>query len=264
MDTASSAPPSLNGTFKPSEVTASLTEAGLLPGRTQKVVRLYAELLSWAKAREQWHAERMHERGSRSSAQKIFRIIKRRLQAGEGQLPAVTDLNHLLQSCGTEQARNQVLYLYLINEDNLFRYVVHEVLGTDDADRTNWNLSKHLILDILNRFEYDDGSPLTYADSTRSRWVQGFLSVLRDIGVVEGKYDEYGTPPTIDAEPLHTAALYSWRTVGDDWLQHPVGLRYLFQPRAMIDRLVQRLGNTEHWQVYNQQGTTLLTPVPQE
>ena len=264
MDTASSTVPSLNGTFNPSGVTVSLTEAGLLPERTRKVVGLYADALSWAQVEDTWHADRIHERGSKKSAQKIFRTIKRRLQAGEGRLPTVITLDGLLAACSTATSRNQVLYFYLLNEDNLFRYVLHEVLRIQKPDHATWNLSKPLILDALDRFEYIDGTSLTYADSTRNRWAQGFLSVFRDIGVVEGKYDEHGTPPTLNEEPLHIAALYSWNTVGDDWLQDPIGLEYLFQQSTVIHRLVQRLGSTSRWTVKEQHGGTSLMPVSEK
>jgi hypothetical protein len=260
-DTTTQTLESLNHTFSKQDITMSLTEAGLLVDRAEAVVRLYAEHHNWGEVKERWHEERVHERGSRSSAQRIFRIIKRRLQAGGNTLPSVSVLNDLIHHCPTAQAKAQLLYFYLIQEDNLFRFTLHEVLRRQGMNRDQWSLSPTSITSMLSTFQYADGSGLSYAESTLERWAQGFRSVLRDIGVIKKPYDEEGTVPTVDFPPLHLSALYSWNVNGREWPEAPIGWMYLFQPGANRSVLLDRLRSSDQWDVSQLRDQAVLTPV---
>jgi hypothetical protein len=256
--------PSLNGTLAESDVSMALTEAGLLPDRVETIVQLYAEHHSWAEVKERWHAERIHERGSRDSAQGIFRILKRRLQAGGEALLPVSELHRLVQECPTGQSKAQLFYFYLIQEDDLFRYVLHEVLRRQGFDREEWQLSTDEIESVLDDFRYEDGSGLTYAESTLHRWVQGFRSVLRDIGVLDGPYDETGTVPTVDFPPTHLGALFAWNVAGKNWPERPIGWLYLFQPPAHQETLIDRIQSSERWATSRLRDQTVIAPVDRE
>lgn len=256
--------PSLNGTFSKKEINVSLTEAGLLPGRVKKIVELYVEHHSWAAVKERWHQDRVHDRGSRGSAQKIYRILKRRLQAGGAALPSISTLHHLVEECPTARAEAQLFYFYLIRDDNLFRAVLHEVLRQQGLDREEWQLSTDKIRSVLDDFRYEDGSGLTYAESTLHRWVQGFRSVLRDIGVLEGPYDETGTVPTVDFPPTHLGALFAWTVEGKNWPERPIGWLYLFQPPAHQETLLDRIQSSDRWTTSRLRDQTVIAPVDQE
>jgi len=252
--------PSLNQQFESSEITMALTEAGLLVDRSETVVQIYESCHNWDATKQQWHDSRMHERGSRASAQRIFRIIKRRLQAGSAQLPSVSELHELLQQSPTERAKAQLFYFYLIREDNLFRYVLRETLRQQGVERNQWDFAPSTIQRMLERFRYEDGSSLGYADSTLERWVQGFRSVLRDIGVINGPYEDKGSTPTIDFPPLHVGALYSWSVEGKGWPERPVGWTYLFQSHANREVLLSRLRASDRWVVSQLRGQTVWAP----
>ncbi|WP_341481431.1 BrxA family protein [Salinibacter ruber] len=256
--------PSLNRAFSAPEVSMSLTEAGLLASRVEMIVRLYAEHHSWSAVKEKWHEERIHERGSRGSAQKIFRILKRRLQSGGKWLPSVTELHSLVQECPTEQAKAQLFYFYLIREDNLFRFVLHEVLRRQGTEQTEWHLTTGEIVSVLDHFEYEDGSGLQYADSTLQRWGQGFRSVLRDIGVLKGPYDENGVVPSVDEPPAHVGALYSWHEDGKEWPDRPVGWLYLFQPPAHRETLLDMIQSSGRWTTSRLRDQSVIAPADRE
>jgi hypothetical protein len=226
MDTSSQTElTSLNGAFAEWEVNMSLTEAGLLPARAKAVVELYAEQGSWATVKEQWHERRVHDRGSRGSAQQIFRILKRRLQAGGADLPPISRLHQLIEESPTSQAEAQLLYFYLIRDDNLFRFVLHEVLRRQGIDREEWILSPDSVVSVLSDYEYVNGESLEYADSTLRRWAQGFRSVLRDVGVVEEPYDETGTVPAVDPRvcPFKTTSSRFVACGSGSWRQRSTG-----------------------------------------
>ncbi len=242
----------------------SLTEAGLLPDRVEMIVRLYAEHHNWATVKEKWHGERIHERGSRGSAQGIFRILKRRLQSGGKELPSLTELHTLVQECPTAQAKAQLFYFYLIREDHLFRFVLHEILRRQGIDRSEWHLTTDEIVSVLDSFEDDDGAGLQYAESTLHRWGQGFRSVLRDIGVLKGPYDEHGVVPSIDGPPAHVGALYSWHEDGKEWPDRPIGWMYLFQPPAHQETLLNTIQASDRWNTSRLRDETVIAPADQE
>ena len=257
---AKSSIPSLNGTFSEEEINTSLTEAGLLPDRAKAVVELYIEQGSWAAVKEEWHERRVHDRGSRGSAQQIFRVLKRRLQTGGADLLPMSALHRLIEESPTSQAEAQLLYFYLIRNDNLFRFALHEVLRRQGIDQDEWLLSTDSIASLLSDYEYEDGENLEYADSTLRRWAQGFRSVLRDIGVLEGPYDDTGTVPAVDEPPAHLSALYSWEKEGKGWIERPIGWFYLFQPLTHQDLLLDRLRSDSRWTTTRLHGERMVLP----
>lgn len=238
----------------------ALTEASLLPDRVGTIVELYAAHHNWAAVKESWHEERLHERGSRGSAQGVFRILKRRLQAGGEMLPNISTLNDLVQSCQSSQSKAQLFYFYLTREDNLFRFVLHEVLRGQGLDRERWTLRTESISALLDRFSYRDGSSLEYAESTQHRWAQGFRSVMRDIGVLQGPYDDYGSVPSVETPAAHVGALYSWKERGRGWIDHPTGWMYLFQPSLYRDALLESLQSTGWWRTDQLRGQRVVMP----
>ncbi len=262
MDTSSQTElTSLNGRFAEEEVNMSLTEAGLLLERAKAIVRLYAEHHSWAEVKQRWHEERIHDRGSRGSAQQIYRILKRRLQGGGSALPSMSTLQGLIEECPTRQAEAQLFYFYLIEEDNLFRFVLHEILRRQGTARNEWSLSTERVASVLPDYEYVNGESLGYADSTIRRWVQGFRSVLHDIGVLDGPYDDYGTVPAVDGPPAHLSALYSWKKEGREWTDRPVGWLYLFQPSTHQDLLLERVQSNNRWTTARLRDELIVKPV---
>ncbi|WP_168210677.1 BrxA family protein [Persicimonas caeni] len=252
--------PTLQGRLEQSDVTADLTGAGLLVDRVELIARLYKEHQSWAEVREIWHSQRISERGSRGSAQKIFRILRRRLQTGASHLPSVPQLAEILDACRGERAKAQLVYLYLVEADSLVKYVLHEILRDSKPDANQWDLSSDRLMRILDEFRDADGEPLRYATSTRKRLVEGIRSVLHEIGVRKRPYDDEGVVPTLDREVLLVAAGYSWSKEGDRWQSSPVGLLYLFQPVHHLDTLFDRVNADPTWSTRNFQNQVMLHP----
>jgi hypothetical protein len=237
---------SLGGSFSHDDISMALTTAGLLPDQMEELVHLYAEELSWNAAAERWHEARSAGRGSRESAQKILKLIRERLNAADDSLPTLRQLDRLLEAESSTTARAQVLYLYLVQADDLVRFVVHALFRDQGWDRPQWDLSKPTVRNYLSGFRYEDGSQLEYADSTLGRWAEGFRSVLREIGVRRSKYGDEGEAPALRDTPLAVAAGHSWHRAGEGWEEAPIGWLYLFQPkdgwRSLRDRLLDLPG----------------------
>ncbi|WP_423751508.1 hypothetical protein [Salinirarus marinus] len=254
-------PPSLTREFSPEEVNMDLTMCGLLPERAEELAQLYRAYGTWNQVEEVWFEERRANRSTRGSSQKIYRVLTSRFKNAPASLPNPRDLPAVLDSCATSRDKSQVFYPYLVADDVLVRYVVHEYVQRLSADYPDaLDFSNETLTTLLNQFEYTDGSSYDYADSTTERWCEGFRSVMREIGVLEGQQTVVGAPPSLGDVPLLVAMGYSYEEGEDDWFESPIGLRYLFQPSDRWGELYNRAAETGAWEFVELHGSLQLRP----
>ena len=242
-------PPSLSRTFSPEEVNMDLTMCGLLPDRAEEIARLYREHGNWNQVKEIWFEERRANRSTKGSSQKIYRVLSSRFKNAPATLPNPSDLPAVLDTCSSSRDKAQVLYLYLVADDALVRYAVHEYarrLAEDFPEPLDF--SNETLTSVLNQFEYTDETPFDYADSTTERWCEGLRSVMREIGVLENQQTVVGNPPSLGETPLLVAMGYSY------------GLQYLFQPNTRWEELYNRAAETEAWEFVELHGSLQLRP----
>lgn len=253
--------PSLSRVFSPEAVNMDLTMCGLLPERAEALARSYREHGNWNQVKEVWFEERRANRSTRGSSQKLYRVLTSRFKNTPASLPNPRDLPFVLDACSTSRDRAQVLYPYLVADDALVRYVVHEYvqrLSSDPPDALDF--SNETLTTVLNRFEYADGTSLDYADSTTERWCEGFRSVMRETGVLEDRQTVVGSPPSLGDTPLLVAMGYSYEEGGDGWFESPVGLQSLFQPSDRWEELYHRAAETDAWEFVELHGSLQLRP----
>lgn len=251
----------LSRQFSHSEVNMDLTMCGLLVERAEELVGLYEEHGNWNQVKEIWFEERRANRSTRDSSQKIYRVLSSRFKNAPASLPNPRNLPFVLDACSTSRDKAQVLYLYLIVDDPLVRYVVHEYdqrLLADHPDALDF--SNSTLIAILNQFEYVDGSAFDYAESTTERWCEGFRSVMREIGVLDDQQTVLGTPPSLGKIPLLVAMGYSYEEGDEVWFESPTGLQYLFQPSVRWEELYNRAAETEAWEFVELHGSLELRP----
>ena len=241
--------PSLSRQLPPREVSMDLTMCGLLVERAEELARLYAEHGNWNDVKESWFDERLSNRSTRGSSQKIYRVLTSRFKNAPTALPNPSTLPAIFDECRTTRDRAQILYLYLVSDDSLVRYVVHEYVARITQGRSEpLDFSNGTLVDILTQFEYADGDAFAYAESTIERWCGGFRSVMREIGVLDGQQSVVGTSPSIGDIPLLVAMDYSYESGDDAWLTAPRGLLYLFQPENRWEELFDRVASTDTWE----------------
>jgi hypothetical protein len=254
-------PPSLSQTFSIKEINMDLTMCGLLPGRAEKVARLYREHKNWNQVKDSWFEERRANRSTKGSSQKIYRVLSSRFKNAPASLPNPGNLPNILDTCPSSQDQAQVLYLYLIADDALVRYVVHEYAQRLAGDCPEpLDFANKTLTAILNQFEYSDGTSLDYADSTIDRWCEGFRSLMREIGVLENQQTVVGNPPSLGDTPLLVAMGYSYEEGDNEWVESPTGLQYLFQPSVRWEELYNRAAKTEAWEFVELHGSLQLRP----
>lgn len=254
--------PSLSRRLSPEEVTMNLTMCGLLVERAEDLVRLYNEHETWNEVKQVWFEERLANRSTRGSSQKIYSVLSSRFKNAPASLPNPGDLPAVLDDCATTRDKSQVLYFYLVADDALFRYVLHEYVNRAVVEsKTTIDFSNETLLDILHDLEYSDGTEFSYADSTTKRWCEGFRSVMREIGVLENQQATVGSPPSLGDIPLLVATGYSYETGGEDWIDAPAGLCYLFQPHSRWEELYDRVAALEPWEFIELHGDLKLQPI---
>ncbi|SEO75822.1 Putative inner membrane protein [Halorientalis persicus] len=253
--------PSLSRQFPSSEVNMDLTMCGLLVNRAEELARLYRSKENWNQVKEVWFEERRANRSTRGSSQKIYRVLTSRFKNAPASLPNPRDLPAVFDACATVRDKAQVLYPYLVADDALVRYVVHEYVQRLSRDHPEaLDFSNKTLTSLLTQFEYTDGTAYDYADSTTERWCEGFRSVMRDIGVLESQQAVVGNPPSLGTTPLLVAMGYSHEEDGDDWVESPIGLQYLFQPNNRWDELYNRAAETDAWEFVELHGGLKLRP----
>lgn len=241
--------PSLQEQFQPGEITMDLTMCGLLVDRAEELARLYREHENWNDVKQQWFDDRLSNRSTRGSSQKIYRVLSSRLKNAPSTLPNASDLPVLLDNCTTNRDKAQILFLYLATDDLLVQYVVHEYIDRlNDGHEEPLDFSNETLRGILERLEYTDGTSFDYADSTIERWCEGFRSVMREIGVLDDQQAVVGTTPSLGDNPLLVAMGYSYDTSDENWITAPTGLLYLFQPEDRWSELFDRAASTETWE----------------
>lgn len=252
--------PSLSRQLSRGDVNMDLTMCGLLVERAEELARLYAEHGNWNDVKDVWFSERLSNRSTRGSSQKIYRVLTSRFKNAPTALPNPSVLPLVLDECQTTHNKAQILYLYLLSDDSLVRYVVHEyVAHLAEGTSEPLDFSNEVLLEILSHLEYTDGGSFDYADSTTERWCEGFRSVMREIGVLDGQQSVGGTSPSVGDTPLLVAMDYSYGT-DDDWLTAPRGLLYLFQPESRWEELFDRAASTDAWEYRELHGDLDLRP----
>ena len=239
-----------------------LTMCGLLASRAEELAALYGEHGTWNDVETVWFEQRRANRSTTGSARKIYRVLSARFKNAPVGLPNPRDLPDVLDACSSSRDKAQVLYLYLVADDALVRYTVGEYARRLDGGHPEpLEFSDETLTAILEGIEYADGSSFDYAESTTQRWCEGFRSVMREIGALEGGQAVVGAPPSLGETPLLVATGYSHEAGGDEWVGSPRGYRDLLQPSARWEELYDRAAGTEAWEFVELQGGLQLRPV---
>ena len=253
---------SLNGQFSTEETHIGLVAASLDLDQTREIAELYNDSGDWNTTSERWLDERRAERVTIEGSRRSFNAIKPRLQEDGGGLPPLRYLPDILDQCRNQRDQHQVIYCYLVAEDAVFQYVLHEYLVQgDDRGASNLDFSDSQIIGMLEEFQHIGGEPLDWAESTKDRWASNFRGVLRSIGVIDSRQGTTGEVPNIGDVPLEVAAYWSWHEDGDEWLTHPLGWRYLFQPEPFWEPQTQRLTKSTRWTSHQAHGRRWYEPI---
>jgi len=229
--------------------------------RAEELARLYAEHGNWNDVKERWFDERLSNQKHTGSSQKIYRVLTSRFKNAPTDLPNPSVLPTIFDECQTTRDKAQILYLYLVADDSLVRYVVHEYMARlTDGNTDSLDFSNETLVDILTHLEYSDGGSFDYADSTTERWCEGFRSVMRKIGVLDGQQSVVGTSPSVGDTPLLVAR---W-TIRTEATTRTGSLRRggcsTFSSLRTAGELFDRVASTDAWEYLELHGDLDVRP----
>lgn len=254
--------PSLDSEFSQEDISMDLTMCGLLVDQAEEMARLYATHRDWTSVEDRWFEERVDGRSTRGSSRKLYRVLSSRFKTADRSLPSISRLPSVLDQCETQRDKAQVLYFYLIEDDPLVKFIVHEYVRRMHQSGVNGlKFDQETLEGLLKGFHYSDGDAFDYADSTTTRWGEGFRSVMRDIGVLDTQQTLHGETANVGTTPLLVASGYSWGKNGENWLSTPTGWLYLLQQEQYWDSLLERLSEHPSWEASGIHGELRLQPV---
>jgi len=100
--------PSLSRQLSPGDVNMDLTMCGLLVERAEELARLYAEHGNWNDVKERWFDERLSNRSTRGSSQKIYRVLTSRFKT----LPRTLRTQAFCQRYSTSARQRAIKHRY--------------------------------------------------------------------------------------------------------------------------------------------------------
>jgi len=121
--------PSLSRQLSPGDVNMDLTMCGLFVERAEETRSTLCRTRELERCQERWFDERLSNRSTRGSSQKIYRVLTSRFKNAPTDLPNPSVLPTIFDECQTTRDKAQILYLYLVADDSLVRYVVHEYMA---------------------------------------------------------------------------------------------------------------------------------------
>lgn len=112
----------------------------------------------------------------------FLKAIKRRYLNAPSPLPGVKELAELLPALSSQRAKNQVLLPYLLFSDRAAFEIVRSTILPCRQHGETCLLKDHILAALYTVFQRHERKP--WGNSLCVRWVEGLLSVLRDVGAL--------------------------------------------------------------------------------
>jgi len=252
--------PGVNDNLTAEKINLNLKEAGMMINKTEIICEIFSDQKNWSATKQLWHEEKLGGCGTRDSNQRLFQIIRDRLQNKESILPTVKELNKVFRDCFNKRTKAQIIFLFIVETDILVKYMIHKLYEKQDKNPGNWNLSKKELLNTIIRIELSNGKRIKYAESSLKKWVSSFRGLMWEIGFLNSPNGNTGSPPVIGDKALEVIAYYSWNKMGPEWTDFPIGFYYLLQAQSNWEVLWKRIKYYDAWQEKNLQGKLNIEP----
>lgn len=164
---------------------ANLQNVGLVPGETQVLLSAYVEVGDWRKVRQLALEQNLLGKRSTTTVRHILKVVARRYLKGPEWLPDA-------RSAGTffarpslpSRAKVQVAFLYTVAEDLLVQACLGSLVLGRPRPRSGTYLHLDEVLAFLRGLEAEHPELGRWRPYLRRRWASGFLSLLREGGLM--------------------------------------------------------------------------------
>ncbi len=165
---------------------ANLQRVGLVPGETQALLSAYIEVGDWAKVRQLALEQNLLGKRSTTTVRGILKAVARRYLKGPEWLPGARSAGTFFaQPSIPSRAKAQVAFLYTVAEDLLVQACLESLVVGRPQPRSGTHLHLDDVLAFLRGMEAEHPQVARWRPYLRRRWASGFLSLLRDGGLME-------------------------------------------------------------------------------
>jgi len=161
-----------------------LEAVGAVIPETIAILREYARTKDWTQVRNKVLRENLLRKPSSSRVNKILRRLRLRFHVNPSALPGIDLASQIAVSRMPLSAKSQILYAYHCQSDPLveqtIRRLVKPRLRSCESELTVGD-----VYAFLNEEKREHSELRQWSDYLRRRWCRGFLSLLRDYGIME-------------------------------------------------------------------------------
>lgn len=165
---------------------ANLQNVGLVLPETEELLSAYATTGDWGKVRELALEQNLLWKRSTTTTRHILKVVSRRYLKGPEWLPdARTAGNFFAEPSVPARAKGQVAFLYTVAEDLLVQVTLESLVLRRPRPLAGNPLHLDDVLAFLHGLETEHPEVGRWRPYLRRRWSSGFLSLLRDGGLME-------------------------------------------------------------------------------
>lgn len=165
---------------------ANLQNVGLVPGETQVLLSAYIEVGDWTKVRQLALEQNLLGKRSTTTVRHILKVVARRYLKGPEWLPDARSAGAFFARPSVpSRAKIQVAFLYTVAEDLLVQACLGSLVLGRPRPRSGTYLHLDEVLAFLRGLEAEHPEVGRWRPYLRRRWASGFLSLLRDGGLME-------------------------------------------------------------------------------
>ena len=164
---------------------ANLQNVGLVAPETEVLLAAYHRADDWSVVRQMALEENLLGKRSTTTVRHILKVIARRYLKSPEWLPAPQTVASFF-ACDAipSRAKIQVAYLYTVAEDRLVQVCLEALVLGHARGPSNAYVHVDDVTDHLRSLGYEHPELGRWRPYLRRRWASGFLSLLRDVGLL--------------------------------------------------------------------------------
>ena len=162
-----------------------LEAVGAVVPETIVILSEYARVKDWDQVKRAVVRENLLMKRSSKRVRKILKAVKERFLSNPSTLPSVEQLARIVATDIPLAAKAQMLYPYHCRSDSLVEQSILRLVSPRLASDSEQEMTTRDVYDFLVAERRDHPELRQWSAYLRRRWSEGFLSLLRDYGLME-------------------------------------------------------------------------------
>ena len=168
-----------------SEFTGKLVHCGLVMSETEQLLHYYVDSgEDWSRVRESVLSRNLLGKQSKNRARHIFEVVQHRYKEAPEWLPPTAFVSKFYNASISERAKKQIGLTYVAADDPLLRKMLFTF--RNDFQKEALAPRDTVIIQEMHKVLDRENVDLDWSPSMEQRWAQGFRSILRQVGIIEG------------------------------------------------------------------------------